>query len=65
MKPCTFESNFLYHKVITTILRKTLCKGNPKTIFHRDYESFSKFHVELKLFQSPIECLRWGFLQNC
>ena len=41
IKPFTFKSGLSnYHKVLTTILRKTLCKVNPKTIFYRDYKSF-------------------------
>ena len=52
MKSCTFETGLSdYHKAITTILTKTICKGYLNIIFYRDYKFFnqSKFDVELKL----------------
>ena len=50
MKLCTLESDLSdYYKTITVILKKTICKGNPKTIFYREYKSFSqkKFDEEM------------------
>ena len=51
IESCTFEnSSSDYHKVITTILKKTICKENPKTKFQGDFKSFKKdrFEEELK-----------------
>lgn len=51
IESCTFENNSSdYHKVTTTILRKTICKENPKTKFQGDFKSFKKdrFEEELK-----------------
>ena len=42
MKSYTFESSFSdYHKVVTIILRKTICNDNPKTIYHMSYMNIS------------------------
>ena len=52
MKSSTFESGLSdHHKLITTILRKTISKGNSKKLFYRDYKRFDqmKFETELKL----------------
>ena len=48
MKLCTFESSFSdYHKVVTMILRKTICNDNPKTKNHMSF-SQSKIGKEMK-----------------
>ena len=40
MKSTTLETGLSDHtKLITTILRKTICKGNSKKMFYRDYKS--------------------------
>ena len=52
MKSATFETGLSdHHKLITTILRKTISKGNSKKMFYRDYKRFDqkKFETELKL----------------
>ena len=52
MKSTTFETGLSdRHKLITTILRKTISKGNSKKMFYRDYKRFDqkKFETELKL----------------
>ena len=52
MKFATFETGLSdHHKLITTILRKTISKGNSKKMFYRDYKRFDqkKFETELKL----------------
>ena len=52
MKSATFETGLSdHHKLITTILRKTISKGNSKKMFYRDYKRFGqkKFETELKL----------------
>ena len=52
MKSATFETGLSdHHKLITTILRKTISKGNSKKMFCRDYKRFEqkKFEAELKL----------------
>ena len=52
MKSTTFETGLSdYHKLITTILRKTISKGNSKKLFYRDYKRFDpkEFETELKL----------------
>ena len=52
MKSATFETGLSdHHKLITTILRKTISKGNSKKMFYRDYKRFNlkKFETELKL----------------
>ena len=51
MKSATFETGLSdHHKLITTILRKTIIKGNSKKMFYRDYKRFdqNKFETELK-----------------
>ena len=41
MKSTTFETGMSdFHKLTTTILRKTISKGNAKKIFCRDYKAF-------------------------
>ena len=52
MKSATFETGLSdRHKLITTILRKTISKGNSKKKFYRDYKIFDrkKFKTELEL----------------
>ena len=52
MKSATFETGLSdHHKLTTTILRKTISKGNSKKMFCRDYKRFDqkKFETELKL----------------
>ena len=52
MKSATFETGLSdHHRLITTILRKTISKGNSKKMFYRDYKRFDqkKFEAELKL----------------
>ena len=52
MKSATFETGLSdRHKLITTILRKTISKGNSKKNFYRDYKIFDrkKFKTELEL----------------
>ena len=40
MKSATGMSDF--HKLTTTILRKTINKGNAKKTFYRDYNAFDQ-----------------------
>ena len=50
MRSETFENGVSdFHKVTTAILRKTIAKGNPKTIIYRDYKLFdqNRFNEEL------------------
>ena len=52
MKSAKFETGLSdHHKLTTTILRKTISKGNSKTNFYRDYKRFDqrKFETDLKL----------------
>ena len=52
MKTTAFETGLSgHHKLITTILRKTIGKDNSKKMFYRDYKRFdqNKFETELKL----------------
>ena len=52
MKSTTFETGLSdRHKLIITILRKTISKRNSKKMFYRDYKRFDqkKFETELKL----------------
>ena len=52
MKSTTFETSLSdHHKLIQTILRKTISKGNSKKMFYRDFKRFDqmKFETELKL----------------
>ena len=52
MKSATFETGLSdHHKLITTILRKTISEGNYKKMFYRDYKRFyqKKFETVLKL----------------
>ena len=46
----TFETGLSdHHKLITTILRKTISKGNSKKMFYRDYKRFDQKEFETKL----------------
>ena len=52
MKSATFETALSdHHKLTTTILTKTVKKGNSKQMFYRDYKRFDKkkFETEMKL----------------
>ena len=43
MKSSTVETGMSdFHKLTTTILRKTISKGNAKKIFYRDYKAFDQ-----------------------
>ena len=43
MKSATFETGLSdHHKLITTILRKTISKDNSKKMFYRDYKRFER-----------------------
>ena len=43
MKSATFETGLSdHHKLITTILRKTISKDNSKKMFYRDYKRFDR-----------------------
>ena len=55
MKSTTFETGmFDFHKLTTTILRKTISKGNTKKIFYRDYKAFDRNTFETRL-QSKLK----------
>ena len=57
MKWCLFErGSFYYPKVITTILWKTVCKGNPKTmkISKKKQKAAKAFFVTLRVFQGQL-----------
>ena len=52
MKSATFETGLsAHHKLITTILRKTIRKASSTKMFYRDYKGFDqeKFETQLKL----------------
>ena len=50
MKSTTFETGMCdFHKLTTTILRKTISKGNSKKIFYRDYKAFDHNAFEKRL----------------
>ena len=50
MKSTTFETGMSdFHKLATTILRKTISKGNVKKIFYRDYKAFDHNTFETRL----------------
>ena len=50
MKSTTFETRMSdFHKLATTILRKTISKGNAKKIFYRDYKAFDHNTFETRL----------------
>ena len=50
MKYTTFETGMSdFHKLTTTILRKTISKGNAKKIFYRDYKAFDHNTFETRL----------------
>ena len=43
MKSTTFETSMSdFHKLTTTILRKTINKPNAKKIFYRDYKALTR-----------------------
>ena len=55
MKSTTFETGMPdFHKLTTTILRKTLSKGNAKKIFYRDYKALDHNTFETRL-QSKLK----------
>ena len=55
MKSTTFETGMSdFHKLATTILRKTISKGNPKTIFYIEYKAFDHNNFETRL-QSKLK----------
>ena len=50
MKSTTFETSMSdFHKLTTTILRKTINKPNAKKIFYRDYKAFDQNTFEKRL----------------
>ena len=50
MRSETFENDLSdFHKVTTAILRKTIAKGNPKTILYRDYKLFDQNRLNEEL----------------
>ena len=50
MKSTTFETGMSdFHKLTTTILRKTTSKGNAKKISYRDYKAFDYNIFETRL----------------
>ena len=66
MKSATFETDFSdHHKLIATIFRKAISKGNSKKIFYRDYKRFDqkKFETELKLKLNSQTNLRYSTFQ--
>ena len=55
MKSTTFETGMSdFHKLTTTILRKTISKGNAKKIFYRHYKAFDHNTFETRL-QSKLK----------
>ena len=55
MKTTTFETGMSdFHKLTTTILRKTISKENVKKIFYRDYKAFDHNTFETRL-QSKLK----------
>ena len=55
MKSTIFETGMSdFHKLTTTILRKTIRKGNTKKIFYRDYKAFDHDTFEMR-FQSKLK----------
>ena len=63
----TFESGLSdHHKLITTILRKTISKGNSKKMFYRDCKRFDqmKFETELKLKLNSQTNLTYSIFQT-
>ena len=57
MRSATFETGLSHHhKLTTTILRKTVSKGNSKKIFYRNYKRFET-ELKLKLYsQTNLSC---------
>ena len=54
MKSTTFETGMSdFHKLKTTILRKTISKGNAKNIFYRDYKAFDQNTCETRFQSRP------------
>ena len=50
MKSTTFETGMSdFHKLTTTILRKTISKGNSKKIFYRDFKALDHNTFETRL----------------
>ena len=48
MKSSTFESGLSdFHKFTTTILKKTISKGNSEKIFYRNYKSFGSWYSRM------------------
>ena len=54
MKSSNFETGMSdFHKLTTSMLRKTISKGNAKNIFCRDYKAFDQNNFEKRL-QSKV-----------
>ena len=50
MKSSAYESGLSdFHKLTTTILRKSITKGNPRNILYRDYKIFDQKKFEDQL----------------
>ena len=50
MKSSAYESGLSdFHKLTTTILRKSITKGNPRNILYRDYKVFDRKKFEDQL----------------
>ena len=50
MKSSAYESGLSdFHKLTTTILRKSITRGNPKNILYRDYKIFGQKKFEDQL----------------
>ena len=67
MKSTTFETGLSdHHKLITTILRKTISKSNSKKMFYRDCKRFDqmKFETELKLKLNSQTNLTYSIFQT-
>ena len=53
MKSAVFKTGMSdFHKLRTTILRKTVSKGNVKKVFYKDYNAFDQNSFENRLNQS-------------
>ena len=64
MKSSAYESGLSdFHKLTTTILRKSITKGNPRNILYRDYKIFDQKKFEDQL-RSQLASFKTSIILN-
>ena len=64
MKSSVYESSLSYfQKLTTTILRKSITKGNPRNTVYRDYKIFGQNKFEDQ-FRSKLSSIKINFMRS-